>query len=185
MESNSVKKIIMSDYNEEINSQLIKVRLSQWEDSYRWIVDCPFCKGEHIHDGGLLSDDPYQFLRSAVAPYIWPKPKRKGPYIIQICHETEIADFSKKEIKMDSESLREIIANECHQQWIGWMLHLFSKCHATDTGELTIPATKVKRWREQMYTPYTYLPEEEKVSGRGQADRIINRMEAFVDEIEF
>ncbi len=73
--------------------------------------------------------------------------------------------------------IRERVADLCHKQWSGWMEYLFSKCFAEvgqfdrETGNLVIPGWAVKRWRRQMKTSYTDLPEEEKESDRKEADR--------------
>ena len=73
---------------------------------------------------------------------------------------------------------REELAALAHEQWSGWMKHLFSKCEETVYfgGELTkstIPTWARDRWMRQMNTPYAELPEEEKESDRAEADRVI------------
>lgn len=75
-------------------------------------------------------------------------------------------------------SLREILADLCHDQWSGWMKYLFSKCEPTilsETNEkaLIIPLWAVERWQRQMNTLYQDLPKEEKDSDRKEADRFI------------
>src|SRR6056297_1021793 len=75
--------------------------------------------------------------------------------------------------------MREKLADLCHKQWAGWMEYLFSKCFAEvgqfdkDTGNLVIPKWAVDRWRRQMNTPYTELPENEKESDRKEADKFL------------
>lgn len=80
--------------------------------------------------------------------------------------------------------LREALADLCHEQWSGWMRHLFSKCgyvtpsledrnNELTEGEAIIPLEFVKRWRRQLSTPYADLSEEEKDSDRKEADKFI------------
>ena len=74
--------------------------------------------------------------------------------------------------------MREKLAELCHEQWSGWMKHLFSFTSAPLGGAFVIPASNVKRWKRQMNTPYEDLSEEEKDSDRKEADKfleIINR----------
>jgi hypothetical protein len=65
-------------------------------------------------------------------------------------------------------------ATIAHDQWSGWMKHLFSKCTLRDDGTAVIPKWAVDRWTRQMNTPYDQLPEEEKESDRKEARRYIN-----------
>jgi hypothetical protein len=72
--------------------------------------------------------------------------------------------------------MREELAALAHEQWSGWMRYLFSKCEITRPGEplgLVIPEWAVTRWERQMNTPYAELPEQEKDSGRAEADRVL------------
>ena len=74
------------------------------------------------------------------------------------------------------EKLTEILAELSHKQWAGWMKYLFSKCvdpiHHTQDG-IVIPLEFVQRWVRQANTEYKDLPEEEKVSDRKEAEKII------------
>jgi len=67
----------------------------------------------------------------------------------------------------------EKLADLMHQQWCGWMEYLFSVSVENEDGSVTIPADKVSRWKRQMLTSYFLLPEEEKVSDRIEADKLI------------
>jgi hypothetical protein len=84
----------------------------------------------------------------------------------------------KREVSIDM-CTREKLANLCHEQWIGWMEYLFSKCFAEvgqfdkKTGNLIIPEWAVNKWRRQMSMPYAELPENEKESDRKEADRFL------------
>ncbi len=74
---------------------------------------------------------------------------------------------------------KEKIAELCHKQWSGWMEYLFSKCYHErgqfdkETENMVIPSWAVERWKRQMKTPYSKLPEEEKNSDRNEAERFI------------
>lgn len=75
--------------------------------------------------------------------------------------------------------LREKLAALAHEQWSGWMEHVFRRCEAmpgTITGEVApvvIPLWAVENWGRQMLTPYAELSEEEKDSDRKEADRVL------------
>lgn len=80
---------------------------------------------------------------------------------------------------MWEKNIREKLADQCHNQWSGWMEYLFSKCFSErgqfdrETGNLIIPKWAVERWMRQMKTPYNELTEEEKNSDRIEADKFI------------
>ncbi len=71
------------------------------------------------------------------------------------------------------ETMREKLANLCHEQWSGWMGYLFGKGTFNDDGTWTMPAWAVERWRRQAETPYAELSAEEKDNDRAEADRFI------------
>lgn len=74
-------------------------------------------------------------------------------------------------------ALRERLAALCHDQWSGWMRHLFSKCQTpAPTGNIYIPRPPRERWQRQMNTPYAELSESEKDSDRKEADRILEAL---------
>ena len=84
---------------------------------------------------------------------------------------------------VDPEVLREALAQYAHDAWSGWMQYLFSKGHfkqQPEAGSLNgqetvwiMPAWAVERWTRQMHTSYADLPEEEKVSDREEADKML------------
>ena len=76
-------------------------------------------------------------------------------------------------MSVESEKVREELADYAHRTWSGWMNHLFSKSHANGDGTVTIPAEQVVRWRRQMETEYQDLPGEEKLSDGDEADEIL------------
>lgn len=69
--------------------------------------------------------------------------------------------------------MREKLAALAHDQWAGWMRHLFRKCPTNPDGTVTIPKWAVDRWIRQMNTDYHDLPEDEKESDRREADRYL------------
>lgn len=79
------------------------------------------------------------------------------------------------------QSLREILANLCHQQWSGWMDYLFGKGIFNEDGSWTMPVEFVERWWRQAQTPYSELSEGEQDSDRAEADKFLRVMdrEAF------
>lgn len=71
----------------------------------------------------------------------------------------------------------EILAAYAHdQQWSGWMSYLFSKCEENADGSATIPASWYWRWKYQMSTPYSELPEDMKESDREEARGMLRVM---------
>ena len=69
--------------------------------------------------------------------------------------------------------MREILAAHAHNMWSGWMKYLYTKGCLNMDGSFLIEANSMKRWIRQMNTPYSDLPEEEKVSDRKEADGIL------------
>ncbi len=68
---------------------------------------------------------------------------------------------------------REKLASLAHEQWSGWMEYLFSKTISSSDGSAIIPQEYYERWKRQMITPYSSLPDNEKESDRLEADRVI------------
>lgn len=67
------------------------------------------------------------------------------------------------------DELREQLAALAHEQWTGWMQHLYSRCLVYRT----ISQDDWDRWARQMATPYANLSEAEKDSDRKEADRVL------------
>lgn len=85
--------------------------------------------------------------------------------------------------------LREKLADLVHKQWSGWMKYLFMKGTHNKDGTWTMPKWAVDRWARQMNTPYQELPEEEKDTDRGEADKFLEVFQHYhwniIEEDEF
>lgn len=72
------------------------------------------------------------------------------------------------------EAKREKVASLCHEQWAGWMKHLFSlTTPGPDAGSVTIQASLVERWQRQMNASYADLRPDEQESDRREADKFL------------
>lgn len=58
------------------------------------------------------------------------------------------------------------------------MKHLFEVSVQNEDGSVTIPASKVNRWKRQMNTNYDDLPDSEKLSDIEQAFKVIAEINA-------
>ena len=74
---------------------------------------------------------------------------------------------------MTEEERLEMVAELCHEQWSGWMRHLFTKGQMGAGGTFLIWEPLVTRWARQMNTPYAELSEPEKESDRKEARRFL------------
>ncbi len=75
---------------------------------------------------------------------------------------------------MDGKEIIELLADYEHDRWSRWQKYLFSKCIFKEDGSLIIPREFVDRWTRQMNTNYDSLSNEEKVSDRKEAIKILN-----------
>ena len=80
-------------------------------------------------------------------------------------------------MRLQNPKTREKLAGYAHRAWSGWMKYLFSKGKFNIDGTWTMPKWAVDRWARQSETPYSKLPESEKKSDRGEADRMIRIVE--------
>lgn len=55
-----------------------------------------------------------------------------------------------------------------HERWAHWQRYLHDQCERRSDGSLVIPAELVRRWEEQISTPYADLSDEEQLSDREQ-----------------
>ncbi|QOT19786.1 hypothetical protein [Paenarthrobacter sp. YJN-5] len=71
-----------------------------------------------------------------------------------------------------SEAL-EITAAVEHARWAHWQKYLHEQCSALEDGSLVIPSHLVRRWEQQIATPYADLSDQEKNSDRDQAQEYL------------
>jgi len=83
-------------------------------------------------------------------------------------HNKDYRDYYKQ-----GETLREDLSNLAHEQWSGWMKHLFKQSTKNEDGTVTIPQWAVEKWERQMNTPYGELSEQEQNLDRNEADRVL------------
>lgn len=69
--------------------------------------------------------------------------------------------------------LREALADYAHSAWSGWMTYLFTKSQLNSDGTVTIPKWAVDRWKTQLETAYSDLPESQKQNDRDEADKML------------
>ncbi len=65
-----------------------------------------------------------------------------------------------------------------HQIWSHWMKYLFEVSVQNEDGSVTIPASKVNRWKRQMNANYDDLSDSEKLSDIEQAMKVIAEIDA-------
>lgn len=86
-------------------------------------------------------------------------------------------------INVNDKDLIEKLSEYAHdEQWSGWMKYLFSKCYETACGTTCIPGWAVERWKRQINTPYSKLPEKEKESDRKEARGVLSKIQNYTDE---
>lgn len=78
--------------------------------------------------------------------------------------------------------LREVLAGYAHDAWTGWMNYLFTKGTMNADGSFTIHKDSVERWLRQCATEYKDLPEQEKLSDRAEAGKIILLLKNLVGD---
>ena len=69
-------------------------------------------------------------------------------------------------------TIRERLADLCHEQWSGWMKYQFSR-FTENNDKMELSSIWVLRWTRQLCTPYADLTEKEKDSDRKEADRFL------------
>jgi hypothetical protein len=81
-------------------------------------------------------------------------------------------------------SIRERLSNLQHDIWSRWMTWMFSKGTFNSDGSWTMPVESVERWKRQMWSHYSDLPESERVSDQELADEIIKMLKTYGSRIE-
>jgi hypothetical protein len=77
--------------------------------------------------------------------------------------------------------LIEELAGVEHERWAHWQRYLHAQCEPGPDGSLTIPPDLVRRWTEQMRTPYRELPDRDKDSDREQVHRYLPTIAAALE----
>ena len=80
-------------------------------------------------------------------------------------------------MRIEQDSLIELLAEKEHESWSRWMQQLFLKCSILSDGSYVIPVAMVRRWQWQMNTPYAQLSEEEKQLDRNEIIHLLPILE--------
>jgi hypothetical protein len=82
--------------------------------------------------------------------------------------------MSSGDIDKPLDGLLEVLASIEHARWSHWQRYVHSKCIPQGgDGALLIPGDLVKRWEEQIATPYSQLSEAAKESDREQVRKYL------------
>ena len=103
-------------------------------------------------------------------------PDQRGPRC-PLCRLEWLEEREGAEMVTRRALLRERLASLCHEQWSGWMAHLFMHGTYNEDCSFTINADKVARWHRQLETDYADLPQAEQDSDRAEADRFLRLIE--------
>lgn len=72
-----------------------------------------------------------------------------------------------------------------HEIWAHWMRYLFTRGeYDKEAGTFVIDAESVKRWTEQMHTPYQFLSEKEKESDREQVRKFASEFRTIIKVVD-
>ncbi len=74
---------------------------------------------------------------------------------------------------MTRDELIEALSDKTHESWARWMSHLFRISPQQEDGSVLIHPHHVKRWWQQIETPYDQLSEQEKQSDRKEVERLL------------
>ena len=108
-------------------------------------------------------------------------PGQRGP-LCPLCRLEWLEEREKVAEATHRAVLRERLASLCHEQWSGWMAHLFMHgTYGDGDGSFTINADKVARWHRQLETDYADLPEDEQDSDRTEADKFLRLLGRAVE----
>ncbi len=86
-----------------------------------------------------------------------------------------VAPEPPTETRSELWEVREQLAALAHEQWAGWMAHVFRKCEQREGG-WWMPAEWADRWLRQIATPYLFLTPSEQDSDRKEAERVLGVM---------
>ena len=95
-----------------------------------------------------------------------------GPTTGVVVHKSCL-DVRLDLVTREPDSVVESLAEYAHDSWCGWMRYMFSKGHRNESGAWAINEGSVERWTRQMRTAYADLSDDEKVSDKEQAAKIL------------
>lgn len=87
---------------------------------------------------------------------------------------------SIREVLESPEILNRLAAVE-HERWAHWQRYLHDQCERRDDGALVIPADLVRRWEEQIETPYSDLSAEEQ---RSDQEQVLKYLPVVIDALD-
>lgn len=79
------------------------------------------------------------------------------------CYTKEMSEVSRREIADVGKPILEKLANLEHQQWAHWTKYMLDN----------LTPDNIKRWRDQIVTPYSQLSEKEKETDREWARKVV------------
>jgi hypothetical protein len=79
--------------------------------------------------------------------------------------------MQREQLVQKLESLIDALAAIEHERWSHWQQYMHTKAERQPDGSLLVPADLVRRWENQISTPYDQLTEKEKDSDREQVRR--------------
>lgn len=83
--------------------------------------------------------------------------------------------MERDRLKNALDGLLEALASVEHERWSHWQRYMHSKCVPLGgNGALLIPAELVRRWEQQINTPYSELTEDGKESDREQVRKYLS-----------
>lgn len=74
---------------------------------------------------------------------------------------------------LESQEVLDQLATVEHERWAHWQRYVHDQCERQDDGSLVIPSDLVRRWEEQIATPYSDLSREEQRSDQEQVLRYL------------
>ena len=81
---------------------------------------------------------------------------------------------------LESQEVLDRLAAVEHERWAHWQRYLHDQCEELDDGSLVIPAQLVRRWEEQIATPYGELSIEEQ---RSDQEQVLKYLPVITDAI--
>jgi hypothetical protein len=91
--------------------------------------------------------------------------------------------MDRKEVESTLYAMLDDLAAIEHERWSRWQRHMHKQGKIESDGSLRIPSELVRRWEQEMATPYSGLSEAAKDSDRDQVRRYLPKIvERFLNE---